>query len=116
MVTEIIGFCGLECHKCPAFLATQADDNKQRVEIAKNWSKEFNADIKPDNINCDGCKSDTGRLIGHCHVCEIRKCGVEKRVENCGYCNDFPCKKLDFIFDGVPDARERLEDIKRLIS
>ena len=112
MYKEMIAFCGLECHKCPAFLATQADDDEKRVEIAKIWSKEYNADIKPEHINCDGCKSDTGRLIGHCLVCEVRKCGNEKELENCGHCNDFPCKKLDFIFNAAPDAKKKLEEIK----
>ncbi len=116
MHNEMTAFCGLACYECPAFLATRADDNEKRAEIAKEWSKQYHADIKSENINCDGCKSDTGRLIGHCYVCEIRKCGMEKKVETCGYCADFPCVRLDFIFNAVPEAKKKLENMRRVSS
>lgn len=109
---KMIGFCGIVCTECKGYIATQKDDDHLRKKIAEEWSKQFNADIKPENINCDGCLSDSGRLIGHCHVCEIRKCGQDKKVENCAYCNEFVCEKLDNFHKMVPDAKENLESIK----
>jgi len=91
---EMIAYCGLACHECGAFLATRNNDNDKRAEVAKLWSKMFNADIKPGDINCDGCLSKGGRLFTHCKVCEIRKCGGEKGVTNCAYCDDYACDKL----------------------
>ena len=32
---KIIAYCGLICTECPAFLATQADDDSQRVQVAE---------------------------------------------------------------------------------
>ncbi len=109
---EMIAYCGLGCHECGALIATKNDDDEKRAEMAKFWSKLFKADIKPEDINCDGCQSEGGRLFSHCNVCEIRKCGMEKKVENCAYCNDYPCKKLDFIFDNAPDAKDRLNGVR----
>ncbi len=43
MHNEMTAFCGLACYECPAFLATRADDNKKRAEIAKEWSKQYHA-------------------------------------------------------------------------
>ncbi len=108
---EMIAFCGLACHECPALLATKADDDEKRAEVAQLWSKQFNADIKPDEINCDGCQSGGENLFGHCKVCEIRKCGKEKSVSNCAYCVEYSCEKLGMVFDMMPDAKKRLDDI-----
>ena len=52
----MLGCCGLKCNECEAFLATQADDDEQRRAVAENWSKTYDADIKPEQINCDGCR------------------------------------------------------------
>ena len=110
-MNEMISMCGLACHECPAFIATQADDDAKREEVAAQWSKEYKAEIKPEDINCDGCVSTSGRLLSHCHVCEIRKCATEKKLDNCGYCPDYACEKLDQIFKMAPYAKEKLDEI-----
>jgi hypothetical protein len=77
--------CGLLCNECGAFIATSSDDDEKRAEVAELWSKQYGHDIKPEDVNCDGCTSDSDRLFSHCKVCEIRKCGREKAVANCAY-------------------------------
>lgn len=108
----MIAYCGLICTDCPAFIATQQNDDNKRLKTAKAWSKEFGAEIKPEDINCDGCLTNNGRLFKHCKVCEIRQCGQEKNIDNCGHCSDFACDKLDFVFNAVPSAKKVLQDIK----
>ena len=110
-MNEMISMCGLACHECPAFLATHSNDDAKRAEIAAQWSKEYHAEIKPKDINCDGCVSTSGRLISHGHVCEIRKCGIAKEIKNCGFCEDYACDKLEQIFKMAPDAKKRLDEI-----
>ena len=107
----MIAYCGLTCTECPAYLATKEDSDEKRVIVAELWSKEFKSGISPEDINCDGCLS-TGRLFSHCSVCKIRKCGQEKQLENCGYCDDYPCHKVSFVIDSVPSARKILETIR----
>ena len=110
---EIIGYCGLLCSECGAFIATRNDDDEKRAEVAQMWSKQYNADIKPEDINCDGCTSnDDGRLFNHCKVCEIRKCGKEKNILNCAYCDEYACEKLEEYFQILPDAKQRLDQIR----
>jgi len=77
-LNDIIGICGLNCSACPGYIATQNDDDVQRKIVAEEWSKAFSKSITMKDINCDGCTSQTGRIFSHCHVCEIRKCGLEK--------------------------------------
>jgi hypothetical protein len=110
---KMVSFCGLVCTECPAYLATQADDNEKRKETAVLWSKMYGADIAWEAINCDGCLSTTGRLFGHCHVCEARKCGQEKGYTTCAPCDDFACEKLEPIHKAVPEAKAALEEIRK---
>jgi hypothetical protein len=108
---QIIAFCGLNCHECGAFLATKENDDQKRPKVAQEWSMLFKIEINPKDINCEGCQSDGGRVFNYCKVCEIRKCGKEKDLENCGYCGEYPCHKLDLIFNNAPDAKNRLDKI-----
>ena len=110
-MSEMIAICGLACHECGAFKATRDDDDARRAEVAKMWSEMFEAEIKPSDINCEGCTSD-GVLFQHCTVCEVRKCGTAKGVVNCAHCDEYVCAKLEKFFEMVPDCRTRLDRIK----
>jgi len=107
----MIAVCGLDCSKCGAFLATKQNNDQKRVEVAQEWSKRFKIDINPEDINCNGCQSDGERVFNYCKVCEIRKCGKEKGLKNCGYCDDYPCHKVDFILTNNLDTKKRLDEI-----
>ena len=109
---EMISVCGLLCSECGALIATKSDDDEKRAEVAETWSKQYNVDIKPEDINCDGCLSDSERLFSHCKVCEIRKCGKERSIANCAYCDEYACEKLEKFFQMVPDAKKRLDEIR----
>lgn len=110
---KMTAFCGIICTECPAFLATQKDDDDIRKKTADIWSKQFNAEIKHEDINCDGCLSEGGQIFNYCRICEIRKCGLEKSVENCAYCNDYTCEKLEKFINNVPEAKATLEKIRK---
>ena len=109
---KMISFCGIVCSECPGFLATQKDDDEEKRKVAELWSKQYNTEIKPEDVNCDGCLSESGRLIGHCKVCEIRKCGQDKMLKNCAYCDEYACEKLNKFFEMAPEAKTNLEDIR----
>ncbi len=111
----MIACCGIICTECPAFIATQKDDPREKTKVAQLWSKEFKADIKPEDINCDGCKSTSGQLFSHCNVCKIRSCAENKSIANCAYCKDFACRQLKFILDAVPNAKTTLGEIRKNI-
>ena len=110
---KMIAFCGLGCSECPTFIATQKNDDKMRAETAKKWSEMFHADIKPGDINCDGCTSQSSKLFDYCGKCDIRKCGKEKNVKNCAYCDEYPCEKLSAFLKNVPEAKATLEEIRK---
>lgn len=109
---KMIAVCGLVCTSCPAYLATQRDDDALRAKTAANWSQMFNADIKPEAIHCDGCISVGGRLFSHCHVCEVRLCGFQHGVVNCAHCDDYGCERITKFMEMASEARESLEAIR----
>ena len=47
-MSQIISRCGLICSECPAYVATQKDDNQMRATVAADWSKEFGGSFKPE--------------------------------------------------------------------
>jgi hypothetical protein len=97
---KMVAFCGLVCSECPAYIATQRNDNGERKKVA-------------EDINCDGCLAESDRLLGFCQKCEIRKCGQEKGVANCAYCDDYGCEKLTKFFNMAPVAKTNLEEIRK---
>lgn len=53
---DMIGYCGLDCEKCDAYIATVNDDQALREKAAKLWAELNNAPILPEHINCEGCR------------------------------------------------------------
>ncbi|MHA1730093.1 MAG: DUF3795 domain-containing protein [Promethearchaeota archaeon] len=66
---------------------------------------------KPNEIECDGCTVE-GKIFSRGKECPIRICGIEKKVKNCAYCNEFPCDKLNPSFEMQPENKQRLDEIK----
>lgn len=87
-----LGFCGIDCNACHAYLATQADDAARLAEVAKGWSSE-ELPLGPNDVLCDGCHSD--RVAKFAPDCTTRQCGLEKRVSNCAQCGEYVCEKLE---------------------
>jgi hypothetical protein len=92
-------------------LATQKNSDEERRKVAEKWSKVLNVEIKPEQINCDGCLS--GKLFFYCSSCDKRKCCLEKHIDNCSYCEDYPCDKLESVFKAVPQAKVTLDEMRR---
>jgi len=42
-----LGHCGIDCASCPAFIAHRDNNDSLREETAIQWSKQYQADIKP---------------------------------------------------------------------
>lgn len=106
-------YCGLECTKCDAFIATERNDDALRAKVAAEWAKMYGAPILPEHINCTGCRSE-GIKVYYCeHMCQIRACAGGRAFETCADCGEFPCEKLNEVFHFAPHAKERLESLRK---
>lgn len=109
-----IAACGLNCGECPAYIATQNDDNELRFTTAREWSTAYNAAITPEMVNCDGCFTKSDILFSHCAVCEIRKCARDASLTGCAVCRDYPCDKLAGLFAHAPEAQKNCEAMRHI--
>jgi len=107
----MISCCGLDCSECGAYIATKDDDDDKRKEVSRQWSEMYDTDIDPEDINCNGCLSDEQKF-SHCGVCEIRKCCMEKGVENCAGCDMYGCDTLQDFFKMAPEAKTALDKLR----
>lgn len=92
----MVAYCGLDCLGCECYLATQANDNDKRIEVAKKWALQYKADIRQEHINCDGCRGLEGKKFFHCSVCEM-----------------YACNALAKFFEMSPEIKEALEEIRK---
>ena len=115
---KMIAYCGLVCSECPAYIATQNDDQEALEKVAAQWRKMFNApEITADSVICDGCLgTNGGRLSGYGSMCEIRACARERGVVNCAHCAEYACDKLKGFFGHAPGAQSMLEEIKQSLA
>jgi hypothetical protein len=90
-----IGCCGDICEICPRYTATQSGDEKHLRKVATLWKIVgwWEGKNSPKELTCYGCES--------LEICEldIRGCVLEKKIENCGQCPEYPCTRLLDIFE-----------------
>ena len=100
-MNELIAYCGLICKGCLINWATKETDKAQKKKMKAEivWicreTYGYGKDFALENVtDCDGCRTEGGRLFSGCKKCKIRKCARQRELENCAYCNDFICEKL----------------------
>lgn len=117
----MLAYCGLDCSKCPIYVATREKSRARRLEmriaIAKICTEHYGMLVPPEEINdCDGCRSASGRIFSRCANCAVRNCAGRKNIESCAVCRDWVCDNLLDMFMHDPCARKRLEDLRKTNS
>ncbi len=117
-----IAYCGLDCSGCDVYRATKLDSNDLRQEYADKVFSQFKIKVEPATISCHGCRDERPKT-GYCAMCEVRKCTIERGLENCAHCIDYGCDKLKKVhaamitvgkaINGVASAQLNLEAIRR---
>lgn len=108
-MNDLIAYCGLDCEKCAARLATVNNDEALRKKVAREWSELNGADITPDMINCEGCRVNGVKTVFCRSMCRIRQCASGRGVVSCGSCAEFGAcaliKQLCTDEPGAPEGR-----------
>ena len=107
----MIAYCGLDCEKCDAYIATINNDQELRVKTAKLWTELNNTSILPEHINCQGCHADGIKTVYCDSLCSIRQCAMKKGVSTCGDCPDMEkCQTVGMITSNNPEALGNLRE------
>lgn len=88
---KMTGPCGIACFNCAAYLANT--DKEIRARVAKQLN------IKPDDVECQGCRSNGGKCGVMPTKCRVYPCAESKGVKFCCDCPDFPCDLLQPVCD-----------------
>ena len=106
---KMIAYCGLDCARCDAYLATVNDDDALREKTAKLWSELNGIEILPCQINCEGCRMNGAKTVFCDSLCGIRQCAMKKGYETCGDCPDMEtCGTLSTVTSNNAEALGRL--------
>ena len=101
-MNRMLARCGYRCDLC----AAASEDPDVRQKLVDGWKKYLGHEMyTAENVQCDGCMSD-GKLADS--NCQVRPCAMEKGLDSCAYCDEFPCDKLK----GLICSREKF--LKRL--
>jgi hypothetical protein len=91
---------------------------RMRAEIVELCKERYGINYQLEDItDCDGCRTEGGRLFSASKNCAIRKCARDKELENCAYCTEYACRKLETFFITEPTAKTRLDEVRsRILS
>lgn len=108
---DMIGYCGLDCKKCDAYLATINNDQALREKTAKLWAELNNAPILPEHINCEGCRMNGAKTVFCESLCDVRQCALKKGVSTCGDCPEMEtCLTVGKIVSNNPVVLKNLKE------
>jgi len=116
-MNDLLSYCGLVCNTCPIYLATREvnkeEQTRMRTEIAKICKEEYGMKVGLSDVtDCDGCRTENGRLFSGCVDCTIRECVKQKEIENCASCPEYICRNLESFFMKDPSAKIRLNEMR----
>jgi len=105
---SMIGICGDHCEYCPRYIATKSG---KRVELEK--AKELwvrlglrDDDFPVEDIACHGCLPEN-----KCVYTELCACVRAKSRKNCGLCNEYPCERINMVFNQSEKLRSKANKV-----
>ncbi|MFX1340918.1 MAG: DUF3795 domain-containing protein [Promethearchaeota archaeon] len=109
MSIKQIAYCGDNCSYCPKYSANLIGTRKKLKDVALVMKKvgwRYNLD-DPEKMRCDGCQD-----VEECEF-GVKECCIEKKVKNCGKCDDYPCPKIQNAFN---ITEINVEKFKKILS
>ena len=121
---ELIGYRGIYCRLCDYFTGKIRNVARRALEMVEKHGELKIFAEKTGAFNYEelvrglkwmattltpcigGCRGDGGW-----EACPVRKCRIDRKVDFCFECSEFPCKILE---ESSPRAVDRLMEIKEL--
>lgn len=105
---NMIGLCGDHCEYCPRYISTQNCRIEDLEKVKELWVRlELRApDFPVEDMACHGCKPEN-----KCAYPELRACVSTKIIDNCGLCDEYPCKIMNSVFDRSEKLKDRVKKV-----
>ncbi len=104
----MISICGENCTFCPRYVATQSGSMDELEKVKELWVRLGlrNPDFPAEGLRCNGCRPEN-----NCAYQELRSCVNGRKIKNCGFCDEYPCKFVIEVFDKTEKLRLRAEKV-----
>ena len=92
--------CGIDCNECASYKVT-TEQNLESAELMLPWFRSQGLIEESEGAEailkyapfCTGCWKIAGDCYWPgCNNCNLRICCIEKQINHCGECSDFPCE------------------------
>jgi len=113
-----LSYCGWNCDSCERYIATKSGDRERLRELAVLWKNlGWRDEVEPpEKMACPGCHSAYWCRFG------LRERAIDKGVVNCGWCEQYPCERVETMLQWAGTHAERMkadcskEEYERLLS
>lgn len=110
MKNKLIAYCGIDCSKCDAYIGTTTNDQTLLATTAKLWSELNGVTITPEDLRCEGCRTNGIKTMYCSSLCKIKQCAISKQYETCGNCENLEqCPMIASIAKFHKDAIDNLK-------
>ncbi len=91
-----IGVCGDNCSYCPRYIATLSGNIEELEKVKELWVRlGWRVESFPaDKLVCYGCSPEV-----KCAYPELSNCAYEKKIPNCGLCDNYPCDLVNTAYE-----------------
>ncbi len=93
---DIIARCGFKCNLCLIYRENLKKDPQNRQRFREGVARYYGDKLTLEQCYCDGCMADDREnpvLITA--DCKIRPCVIARGIENCAYCDVYPCAEIE---------------------
>lgn len=118
-----VAYCGLNCRMCSLIATLPGLASRLHDTMQEDGWEYYGSEVFPEfqdfwkvlkgiskmDETCPACSGGCGDPD-----CAIRKCAVDRELELCAYCQDFPCPKLTDFSRRYPFILENSRRIKEI--
>ena len=105
---DIIARCGFKCNLCLIYRDNLKKDERNKQRFRDSLERIYGEQLTLEECYCDGCMTpESENPIRITADCTIQPCVIEKGLENCAYCDQYPCKDLEAKFVDYQKVKER---------
>ena len=105
---DIIARCGFKCNLCLIYRDNLKKDERNRQKFRDGLEKYYGDKLTLEECYCDGCMTpDSANPVRISKDCTVRPCAIEKGLENCAYCEEYPCENLERKFVDYRKVKKR---------